>query len=218
MRRVYLYLLIFAMGVLNSLVITYFVVKYSPSNRQRRNYLSDEHFLQVRDESVYSLVSGRSKNGKTPQRKIDKDRSSIEGKCPLDYKFLALAEPLIVYHLVCLDQTEALNTIRVALELSGQDKSDKALRLFQHALALAPEHPEVLNKYGEYLEHSQADIITADLMYYQVRIGYVSIIALVRAFVYDIERSTASLYYNIITKSDRFFFLVAVGLIAKSKA
>lgn len=84
MRRVYLYLLIFAMGVLNSLVITYFVVKYLPSNRQRRNYLSDEHFLQVRDESVYQLVSGRSKNAKTPQRKIDKDRSSIEGECPLD--------------------------------------------------------------------------------------------------------------------------------------
>lgn len=79
MRRVYLYLLIFAMGVLNSLVITYFVVKFSPSNRLRRNYLSDEHFLQVRDESVYSLVSGRSKNGKAPQKKIDKDRSSIEG-------------------------------------------------------------------------------------------------------------------------------------------
>lgn len=74
-----------------------------------------------------------------------------------------------IYSIVCLlDQNEALNTIKVALELSGQDKSEKAMRLFQHALALAPEHPEVLNKYGEYLEHSQADIITADLMYYQV--------------------------------------------------
>lgn len=79
MRRVYLYLLIFAMGVLNSLVITYFVVKFMPNVRQRRNYLSDEHFLQVRDESVYSLVSGRVKNAKVPQRQVDKDRSSLEG-------------------------------------------------------------------------------------------------------------------------------------------
>lgn len=46
------------------------------------------------------------------------------------------------------------------------------MRLFQHALALAPEHPEVLNTYGEYLEHRQADIITANLMYCQVGVKY----------------------------------------------
>lgn len=57
----------------------------------------------------------------------------------------------------------------MALELRLQGKMDKALRLFQHALALAPKHPEVLNKYGEYLEYSNSDIISADMMYFQVR-------------------------------------------------
>lgn len=56
----------------------------------------------------------------------------------------------------------------MALELRLQGKMDKALRLYQHALALAPKHPEVLNKYGEYLEHSNSDVISADMMYFQV--------------------------------------------------
>lgn len=54
------------------------------------------------------------------------------------------------------------------MDLKTQGKLDKALRLFQHALALAPKHPEVLTKYGEYLEHSNSDVITADMMYFQV--------------------------------------------------
>lgn len=54
------------------------------------------------------------------------------------------------------------------MEMKAQGKDDKALRLFKHALALAPKNPEVLNKYGEYLEHSRADVISADLLYFQV--------------------------------------------------
>lgn len=56
----------------------------------------------------------------------------------------------------------------MALDLKTQGKLDKALRLLQHAMALAPKHPEILNKYGEYLEHSNSDIINADMMYFQV--------------------------------------------------
>lgn len=67
------------------------------------------------------------------------------------------------------DENEALSTLKVALELKSQGKLDKALRLFQHALALAPKHPEVLNNYGEYLEHSHSDVILADMMYFQVK-------------------------------------------------
>lgn len=84
MRRVYIYLLMFVVGVLNSILVTYFMMKLSSNNRQPRNYLSDEHFLQVRDESVYSLVSGRSKNSKVEQRKGDKERYSTEGM-PIDF-------------------------------------------------------------------------------------------------------------------------------------
>lgn len=66
------------------------------------------------------------------------------------------------------DENEALSTLKVAVELKLQGKMDKALRLFQHALALAPKHPEVLNKYGECLEHHYSDVISADQMYFQV--------------------------------------------------
>lgn len=67
-----------------------------------------------------------------------------------------------------LDENEALSSLKVAMDLKSQGNLDKALRLLQHALALAPKHPEILNKYGEYLEHSSSDIIKADMMYFQV--------------------------------------------------
>lgn len=71
---------------------------------------------------------------------------------------------------IILDQQEALSTLKVAVEFRTLGKDDKALRLFKHALALAPKHPEVLTQYGEYLEHNRRDILSADLMYFQVSI------------------------------------------------
>lgn len=65
-------------------------------------------------------------------------------------------------------ELEALNSLRMASEMRLEGKEDKALRLFQHAIALAPKHPEVLNKYGEFLEHSRQDVVLADQMYFQV--------------------------------------------------
>lgn len=66
-------------------------------------------------------------------------------------------------------ELEALNSLRMAGEMRLEGKEEKALRLFQHAIVLAPKHPEVLNKYGEYLEHSRRDVVLADQMYFQVR-------------------------------------------------
>uniref|UniRef100_A0A1B6DIV6 Protein adenylyltransferase Fic n=1 Tax=Clastoptera arizonana TaxID=38151 RepID=A0A1B6DIV6_9HEMI len=62
---------------------------------------------------------------------------------------------------------EALSTLHVALDLKKMGKLEKALRLIEHALALAPKHPDILNHYGELLEESQKDIIQADQMYFQ---------------------------------------------------
>jgi len=59
--------------------------------------------------------------------------------------------------------TEALISARAALEMKLQGKIDKARKLFEHALYLAPNHPEVLLHYGEFLEES--DVIQADSMY-----------------------------------------------------
>ncbi|XP_069684441.1 protein adenylyltransferase Fic isoform X2 [Periplaneta americana] len=46
-------------------------------------------------------------------------------------------------------------------------KHDKALKLFQHASALAPKHPDILNHYGEFLEETQNDVVMADQLYFQ---------------------------------------------------
>lgn len=79
-------------------------------------------------------------------------------------KFIAIANRSL-----SSDEIEALSTLKMAIELKLLGKTEKALRLYKHAMALAPKHPEILTRYGEFLEHSQADIITADLMYFQVR-------------------------------------------------
>lgn len=56
----------------------------------------------------------------------------------------------------------------MALELKNVGKTEKAMKLLEHAIALAPNHPDVLNHYGELLEELQQDIIKADQMYFQV--------------------------------------------------
>lgn len=85
---------------------------------------------------------------------------------------------LLELEFLCLlftDTVEALTSLKVAMEMKAQGKGEKAMRLFKHAMALAPRHPEVLNRYGEYLEHSRSDIVTADLLYFQVCFFFVSL-------------------------------------------
>lgn len=63
---------------------------------------------------------------------------------------------------------EALGALHVALEMRKIGKLEKALKLFEHAMALSPKHPDVLNHYGEFLEETHNDIIQADQMYFRV--------------------------------------------------
>ncbi|KAF5302685.1 hypothetical protein FQA39_LY10181 [Lamprigera yunnana] len=44
-------------------------------------------------------------------------------------------------------------------------KTDKAMRLFEHAAIIAPQNPDVLNHYGEFIEHMRNDTIVADELY-----------------------------------------------------
>ncbi|XP_012261018.2 protein adenylyltransferase Fic isoform X2 [Athalia rosae] len=60
---------------------------------------------------------------------------------------------------------EALSSLHLALEMKLSGKQKKAIKLFQHAVALAPKHPDVLNHYGEFLEHTQKDVVKADEFY-----------------------------------------------------
>jgi len=61
--------------------------------------------------------------------------------------------------------TEALTSLHLALEMKLSGKKNKAIKLFQHAVALAPCHPDILNHYGEFLEHTQNNIIKANEFY-----------------------------------------------------
>lgn len=61
--------------------------------------------------------------------------------------------------------TEALTSLHLAIEMKLSGKQKKAVKLFQHAMALAPHHPDVLNHYGEFLEHTQNNVIKANEFY-----------------------------------------------------
>ncbi|KAH0539696.1 protein adenylyltransferase Fic [Cotesia glomerata] len=63
------------------------------------------------------------------------------------------------------DEFEAIASLQLALDMKLSGKRRKAIKLFQHAVALAPQHPDVLNHYGEFLEQIQNDIIRADEFY-----------------------------------------------------
>ncbi|XP_003707400.1 FIC domain protein adenylyltransferase [Megachile rotundata] len=60
---------------------------------------------------------------------------------------------------------EALTSLHLALEMKLSGKRKKAVKLFRHAVALAPRHPDILNHYGEFLEHTQNDVIKANEYY-----------------------------------------------------
>lgn len=62
---------------------------------------------------------------------------------------------------------EALSSLQVALEMRKSGKLEKALKLFEHAIALSPNHPDVLNHYGEFVEETNKDIIHADQLYFK---------------------------------------------------
>lgn len=62
---------------------------------------------------------------------------------------------------------EAEAALKAALELKRAGKHDKALKVFQHSLALSPNHPSILTEYGIFLESYSNDIIQADNFYFR---------------------------------------------------
>lgn len=72
--------------------------------------------------------------------------------------------------------SEVLNILQAAVAFKLAGKNNKALKLFEHATALAPDNPDALNWYGEFLEQIGDDVVTADELYFKV-INRISIIA-----------------------------------------
>ncbi|KAF2882298.1 hypothetical protein ILUMI_23863 [Ignelater luminosus] len=64
-------------------------------------------------------------------------------------------------------ESEVHNSLQAALAFKLSGKIDKAMKLFEHAAAIAPENPDVLNRYGEFIEHMHNDIVAADELYFK---------------------------------------------------
>lgn len=64
--------------------------------------------------------------------------------------------------------TEAYNTLQAAIAFKLSGKNHKAIKLFEHAAAIAPDNADVLNWYGEFLEQQHQDVVTADELYFKV--------------------------------------------------
>ncbi|XP_004534425.1 adenosine monophosphate-protein transferase FICD homolog [Ceratitis capitata] len=112
-------------------------------------HLPDNHFLQTRDDfAVYAApgmgdIDLRAFTDMHSQMKEDETHDSGT------------------------NIKEALDSLKLATEMRIMGKEEKAQRLYEHAFALAPKHPEVLLRYGEYLEHDQRNILLADQYYFQ---------------------------------------------------
>jgi len=108
----------------------------------RRSHLPGESYIQLLEQSDLIDISN------TQLRMV----SSGKKKKSLDSKEIS-------------DLSEALNALNAAREMVNQNKHRKALRLYEHALALAPRSPEVLNNFGEFLEELNNDLVEADHMF-----------------------------------------------------
>lgn len=61
--------------------------------------------------------------------------------------------------------SEAYNCLHAAMAFKQAGKLKKAKKLLEHAAAIAPDNPDVLNLYGEFLEQTHKDVVTADELY-----------------------------------------------------
>lgn len=71
-----------------------------------------------------------------------------------------------------ISMSEIQKSVQVALALRYSGKSEKALKVIEHAVAIAPNNPDILNFYGEILEIVKKDVIAADELYTKALMHY----------------------------------------------
>ncbi len=82
----------------------------------------------------------------------------------VEHKFIKF-----VYHCLFSDiksdvlAAEVVAALHQAIDAKLQGKKEKAHKLFQHALALDPDHADTLNEYGRFIEDE--DVVKADHLY-----------------------------------------------------
>uniref|UniRef100_A0A336KTT5 Protein adenylyltransferase Fic n=1 Tax=Culicoides sonorensis TaxID=179676 RepID=A0A336KTT5_CULSO len=150
------FLFVFTSGALFSIFLFSlynFILSLRKVQIDYRHHIPENNFLQLRDD--VALIPMVFNDYALDNVLIDKT-SSQHHKEVLD---------------VTQNEQEALSSLKVALEMRSDGKDEKASRLFLHAIALAPKNPEILTKYGEFLEHKKQDVIAADEMYFRAIIA-----------------------------------------------
>lgn len=66
-----------------------------------------------------------------------------------------------------VSDSEIQNSVHAALAFKQSGKNEKALKIMERAATIAPNNPDILTYYGEILEITQKDIITADQLYFR---------------------------------------------------
>jgi len=154
--NVYLLITVFAVGALSSLIVSLLT-----------DYVKNE---TLRYESV------RNKEKLIESRRKMFEKSLKLSSMPDDFQLSVFdaeivpvnvdESPSSVLDTSSPDNTiEALATLNAALEMNNSGKHLKAIKLFQHAMALSPEHPDILNHYGEFLEEVERKLVEADYHY-----------------------------------------------------
>jgi len=140
--------IVFISGAFASLLFGGFLTDYFKAclksgvrSRSSGSHLPAESYLHLLEQSDLIDISNTQLNIVNEKRKAveTKDKSNL---------------------------ADALNTLKAAKEMSNLNKNDKAMRLYEHALALAPTNPIVLITFGEFLEASDnSDLVEADHMF-----------------------------------------------------
>lgn len=146
----YYHLAFFFSGILA--ICAYYHYPWSRAYTKQLQHLPSEHFLQTRDD--FAIYAEHNKNSEQQQslKEFYGATGAAVAKLPQESANIK----------------EALGSLKLATEMFRSGKMDKAQKLFEHAYALAPKHPEVLLRYGEFLEDFQRDIVLADQYYFQV--------------------------------------------------
>uniref|UniRef100_A0A1I8NSW1 Protein adenylyltransferase Fic n=1 Tax=Stomoxys calcitrans TaxID=35570 RepID=A0A1I8NSW1_STOCA len=145
----YHHLLVFLSGVLAACF--YYHSPWTQANQRQLQHLPTAHYLQVRDDfAIYSK---------------EREREFEEGQQAIKEFQGNMGAAVAQLHEDEANIKEALATLKLGQTMREAGKEDKAQRLYEHAHALAPKHPEVLLRYGEYLE--KRDVVLADQYYFQ---------------------------------------------------
>ncbi|XP_046645877.1 protein adenylyltransferase Fic-like [Daphnia pulicaria] len=134
-------------------------------------YIQKEIGLQETERITEDLIANRRKILEKSQKFVlvpDESHLSVGSDTELSVDpavYVSTAETSEKKNSKDANVLEALGALHAAIEMHKSGKHSKAMKLFSHALALNPEHPDILNHYGEFLEETERNLLDADYHY-----------------------------------------------------